>query len=128
MLSARYGDLHIDGQSRFRWYQCKTTYVEESIAPSRSGALLALSPDSDCRLDDSSLTRIPFVRVANQTSPCEPKITAYTSDADMQNTDRTLYRAIPILHNLSAGSRMPVSARGSCPYCLYLRGDRETHC
>jgi hypothetical protein len=79
------GDLRIDGQSGFRWHQCKTTYAEEGITPSRSGAVLALSPDSDCRLDDSPPTRILFVRVASQTSPCDVKVTAYASDADVQN-------------------------------------------
>jgi hypothetical protein len=79
------GDLHIDGQSGFRWHQCKTSYAEEGAAPSRSGAVLALSPDSDCRLDDLPRTRVLFVRVANHPSPCEVKVTAYASENDMQN-------------------------------------------
>jgi hypothetical protein len=78
------GDLQIDGQSGFRWHQCKTTYAEEGAPPFRSVAVLVLSPDSDCRLDDLPRTRVLFVRVANQPSPCEVKVTAYVSDNDMQ--------------------------------------------
>jgi hypothetical protein len=79
------GDLHIDGQNGFRWHQCITTYAEEGAAPSRSSAVLALSPDSDCRLDDLPRTRVLFLRVANQPSPCELKVTAYAGDRDMRN-------------------------------------------
>jgi hypothetical protein len=79
------GDLHIDGQSGLRWYRCKTTYAEESTVTSRSGVVLALSPDSDCRLDDLPRTRVLFVRVASQPSPCEMEIAAYASDTDVQN-------------------------------------------
>ncbi len=79
------GNLRVDRQGGFRWHQCNTTYVEERAIPPGSGAMLVLSPDSNCRLDDMLHTRVLFVRVANQLSPCDVRVAVYASDADMHD-------------------------------------------